>query len=96
MEEPRIQSRVIAVRRQTQQINIRLGNREVIIIARLVDQGKDAIGDPNRIQDQEESPGLEQDPFHVGLGGETLAPAGEIEEPRYIIGSKAADDEFGV
>lgn len=95
-EEARIQRGIITLRRETQQIDIRLRGRQVIIIAGLIDQRKDAIGDPDGVEDQEESARLELDPFHVGLAGETLAPAGEVEEFGHIGGLETADDEFGV
>lgn len=94
MEEPCIEGGIIAIRRQAQQINVRLGNGQIIVIARLVDQRKDAIGDTNCIEDQEETTGLEQDPFHVRLAGKTFSPAGQVKKPRYILRAQTTDDEF--
>jgi hypothetical protein len=52
VEESGIESRVIAIRGQAQQINIRLGHREIVIVARLIDKSKYAIGDTNGIENE--------------------------------------------
>jgi hypothetical protein len=51
MEEFGIEGDIVARRRQTQSIHVLLGDREIIVIARFVDERKDAIGDSNGIED---------------------------------------------
>jgi hypothetical protein len=69
MKELSIEGDIVPRRRQTQSIHVLFGDREIIVIARFVDERKDAIGDSNCIEDQEETACFEQDPFHVCLAG---------------------------
>lgn len=96
LEKSRIESSVIAIGRQVQHINIRLGEREIVIVAGFIDEGKYAIGDTNVIEDEKQTTGLEQDPFHVCFAAQPFSPAGEIEQSRYILGTEAAHDKLSV
>jgi hypothetical protein len=51
MEELSIEGDVIPRRRKTQSIHVLFGDREIIVIARFVDERKDAIGDSNSVKD---------------------------------------------
>jgi hypothetical protein len=50
MEELGIQGEIVPHRRQTQSIHVLFGDREIIVITRLVDKRKDAIGNSNGIE----------------------------------------------
>jgi hypothetical protein len=52
VEESGIEGRVIAIRGQAQHINIRLGHREIVIVARLIDESEYAIGNTNGIENE--------------------------------------------
>jgi hypothetical protein len=47
MEKLGVEGEIVPHRRETQPVHVLLGNREIIVIAGCVDEGKDAIGDTN-------------------------------------------------
>lgn len=96
MEEPGIEGWIVPTGAQAQPIHVLLGDGQVIVVAGPIDQSKDPIGDADRIENQKETTGPEQDPFQVRVARQTLAPARELEEPRYIFRSETTDDELGV
>lgn len=96
MEKARISGRIIPVWAQTQLIDILLRHGQIMIIPRLVDERKDAIGDANGIENHKETTGLEENPFHVGLASQAFTPAGQIKKPRHILGMQAGHDILGV
>jgi hypothetical protein len=50
MEELGIKGEIVPHRRETQSIHVLFGNREIIVIARLVDECKDTVGNSNGIE----------------------------------------------
>lgn len=51
MEELGVEGDIVPRRRQTQSIHVLFGDREIIVIARFVNERKDAIGDSNGVED---------------------------------------------
>lgn len=49
VEELRVECRIVPVRAELQLVNILLGDGQIIVVARLIDQSKDSIGDSNGI-----------------------------------------------
>ena len=96
MEEARISGRIIPIWAETELIDILLRHGQIMIIPRLVDERKDAIGDANGIENHKETTGLEKNPFHVCLASQAFTPAGQIKKPRHILGMQAGDDILGV
>lgn len=59
-----------------QKIDTVLGDRQIIIVTRFIDQREDAIGNADRIKDQKHTAGFENDPFHVRFAGQAFTPVG--------------------
>lgn len=65
MKELRVKCGIVPHGRETQSIHVLFGDREIVVIARLVDECKDAVGNADGIENQKETASFKQNPFHV-------------------------------
>jgi hypothetical protein len=92
MEETGFEGDIFPIGTKLQEIDTVFGNGQVVIITRLINEGKDAIGNTNRVQNEKQPTRLEQDVFHIRLAGQPLAPSRQFKQPRDIVLSQAADN----
>lgn len=91
MEEAGIEVDIFPMGTKAEEIDTVFRNGQIIIITRLIDKRKDAIGNPDSIQNEKETTSLEQDVFHICLTGQPLTPSRQFKQPRDILLSQAAD-----